>query len=154
MAKTTDKSTLSGVDGFAICLSSRLRDAMALRQITARALSDKADIPYRSLQNYIRGENAMPCHALMKVSDALGISADWFLSGHAAKFDDEVLVDSLNIFEDIRGLSDYKITAEEAAQLFVKYYEKFFTDKLPSSMKALDKHDADDVVATGRGGTT
>lgn len=154
MAKTTEKKATSGVDGFTARLSLRLRDAMALRRMTARALSKATDIPYRSLQNYIRGEHAMPSHALGKVSDTLDVSADWLLSGRAANFDAEVLIDSLTVFEDVRALSGFKMTVEEAARLFIKYYEKFFLDKLPAGGRDVSDQGNDAARTNDRGGAT
>ena len=101
-------------------IQERIRGIMASRKLTARSLSRQTGIPYRSLQNYLRGEHVMPSPALRKISDVLGVSADWLLSERAATFDHDILIDSLNIFEDVRSLSDHKTTVDEAARLFEK----------------------------------
>ncbi len=123
MVKLSKIETLSG-------MTVRLREAMAVRGVTIRALSKESGVPYRSLQNYLRGEHVMSIHALKKIVDALRISSDWVPSGHAASFDDEVLADSLTVVEDVRVLSDYKVTIEEGAKMFIKFYQKFYSEKL------------------------
>ncbi|MBD8144637.1 helix-turn-helix domain-containing protein [Pantoea agglomerans] len=62
-------------------IKERLREAMDSKGLTIKALSDLSKIPYRSLQNYLRGEREPNAEALVALSTHLGISIDWLLTG-------------------------------------------------------------------------
>ncbi|WLN10390.1 helix-turn-helix domain-containing protein [Escherichia coli] len=62
-------------------IKERLREAMDAKRLTIKALSDLSKIPYRSLQNYLRGEREPNAEALVSLSTHLNISIDWLLTG-------------------------------------------------------------------------
>ncbi|HFK4062740.1 TPA: helix-turn-helix domain-containing protein [Kluyvera ascorbata] len=62
-------------------IKERLREAMDAKRLTIKALSDLSKIPYRSLQNYLRGEREPNAEALVALGTHLGISIDWLLTG-------------------------------------------------------------------------
>ena len=62
-------------------IKERLREAMDAKGLTIKALSDLSKIPYRSLQNYLRGEREPNAEALVSLSTHLNISIDWLLTG-------------------------------------------------------------------------
>lgn len=62
-------------------IKERLREAMDANGLTIKALSDLSKIPYRSLQNYLRGEREPNAEALVALGTHLGISIDWLLTG-------------------------------------------------------------------------
>ncbi len=62
-------------------IKERVRKAMDAKGLTIKALSDLSNIPYRSLQNYLRGEREPNAEALVALSTHLGISIDWLLTG-------------------------------------------------------------------------
>lgn len=62
-------------------IKERLREAMDAKGLTIKALSDLSKIPYRSLQNYLRGEREPNAEALIALSAHLNISIDWLLTG-------------------------------------------------------------------------
>lgn len=62
-------------------IKERLREAMDDKGLTIKALSDLSKIPYRSLQNYLRGEREPNAEALIALSTHLNISIDWLLTG-------------------------------------------------------------------------
>ncbi len=62
-------------------IKERLREAMVAKSLTIKALSDLSKIPYRSLQNYLRGEREPNAEALIALSTHLNISIDWLLTG-------------------------------------------------------------------------
>ncbi|HBB9614264.1 TPA: helix-turn-helix transcriptional regulator [Escherichia coli] len=62
-------------------IKERLREAMVAKSLTIKALSDLSKIPYRSLQNYLRGEREPNAEALVALSTHLNISIDWLLTG-------------------------------------------------------------------------
>lgn len=50
--------------------------------------AEKAGIPYRSMQNYLRGEREPGADALASIGEQLGISIDWLLTGTGAMYKD------------------------------------------------------------------
>ncbi|EEZ6284044.1 TPA: helix-turn-helix transcriptional regulator [Escherichia coli] len=62
-------------------IKERLREAMVAKSLTIKALSDLSKIPYRSLQNYLRGEREPNAEALVALGTHLNISIDWLLTG-------------------------------------------------------------------------
>ena len=62
-------------------IKERLREAMDAKGLTIKALSDLSKIPYRSLQNYLRGEREPNTEALVALGTHLNISIDWLLTG-------------------------------------------------------------------------
>ena len=62
-------------------LADRLREAMKARSMTLRAVGEASGIPYRSLQNYMSGNQSPGAEPLLKLREALHISIDWLLTG-------------------------------------------------------------------------
>lgn len=65
-------------------ISSRIRTAIERSGLTITAAAAKCDIPYSSLQNYIRGEREPKVDALVAIGTHLSISMDWLLTGKGA----------------------------------------------------------------------
>lgn len=107
----------------------RIRRAMTVREMTMADLSRATSIPYRSLQNYLSGVNAIPATVAAKVADALEVSADWILLGEAQRFDLEIVAQCLSLAEDVRVLSGHKVSFAEVASMFDGFYEKFYRDR-------------------------
>lgn len=63
-----------------IGIEGRLRLAIAARWPSMRAFAREAGIPYRSLQNYLRGEQLPGSEALARCA-LLGIDVNWLLTG-------------------------------------------------------------------------
>ncbi len=59
----------------------RLRRALQLLDVNMAQASRRSAIPYRSLQNYARGHREPSASSLKAISEQLGISADWLLTG-------------------------------------------------------------------------
>ncbi|EAU5333821.1 helix-turn-helix domain-containing protein [Salmonella enterica] len=72
-------------------IKERLREAMDTKGLTIKALSDLSKIPYRSLQNYLRGEREPNAEALVALSTHLGISIDWLLTGREQIPSEEII---------------------------------------------------------------
>lgn len=66
----------SGV-GFA----DRLRSAIEGRNLTMKAFSEEANIPYRSLLNYLSGSQLPGFDVLAKVRRTLGVDLNWLVTG-------------------------------------------------------------------------
>lgn len=84
-------------------IADRLREVLALLNLKGPAAAERADLPYRSLQNYLAGQPP-GAEALVKLRIGLGISIDWLLTGVG-----ERLVPSSAVarFKDIVGLAAY-----------------------------------------------
>ncbi|NCG55224.1 helix-turn-helix domain-containing protein [Serratia fonticola] len=62
-------------------IQERLRQVMDLKGLTIKELAERSGMPYRSLQNYLRGEREPNNDALLVLRTHLGISVDWLLTG-------------------------------------------------------------------------
>lgn len=62
-------------------IAERLRQALDALGLKITEASEKSGIPYRSWQNYLRGERDPGAEALQAMSTRLGISIDWLLTG-------------------------------------------------------------------------
>ena len=67
-------------------LSDRLRRALEVAGLNMTDAAGKAGIPYRSIQNYVRGEREPGAEALAAITAQLRISADWLLIGEGQMF--------------------------------------------------------------------
>lgn len=66
--------------------SERLKQIMEVKGINLKTFSEKADIPYRTLQNYILSGREPNAEALMKLHTHLGINLNWLVSGEGEMF--------------------------------------------------------------------
>ncbi len=62
-------------------IGARLRSALDALELKISEASEKSGVPYRSLQNYLRGEREPSAEALTSICARLGISIDWLLTG-------------------------------------------------------------------------
>ncbi|EAR2441479.1 helix-turn-helix domain-containing protein [Salmonella enterica subsp. enterica serovar Sandiego] len=67
-------------------ISRRLKMVLDNQSLSITDAAAKCEIPYRSLQNYLRGEREPKVDALISISTRLGISIDWLLTGHGAMY--------------------------------------------------------------------
>lgn len=65
-------------------IKERLRQVIDAKGMTIKELSELSAIPYRSLQNYLRGEREPNADALITLKTHLGISIDWLLTGNGS----------------------------------------------------------------------
>lgn len=70
-------------------IGDRLRHALDLMGVRINEAAEKAGIPYRSMQNYLRGEREPGAEALTAITARLGISSDWLLTGEGPMRRDE-----------------------------------------------------------------
>lgn len=59
-----------------------LRDALKVRRVSMRHLSEKLSIPYRSIQNYVSGESRIPGDVLLRICAEIGLEPDYLLKGN------------------------------------------------------------------------
>ena len=57
-------------------IAQRIRDAMTLRGLSIRELSNRAKIPYPSLQRYLAAKHDIPSPTLARIAQALGVSCE------------------------------------------------------------------------------
>lgn len=62
-------------------ISFRLKEFLEKRSLSIKDAAESCGIPYRSMQNYLRGEREPNAEALIKLNTHLGISIDWLLAG-------------------------------------------------------------------------
>ncbi|MDK9603487.1 helix-turn-helix domain-containing protein [Lelliottia wanjuensis] len=62
-------------------IKERLKKILAEKALSITDAAARCDIPYRSLQNYLRGEREPNAEALISIGTRLGINIDWLLTG-------------------------------------------------------------------------
>ncbi|EAP1219924.1 helix-turn-helix domain-containing protein [Salmonella enterica] len=67
-------------------ISERLKVVLDNQGLTITDAAVKCGMPYRSLQNYLRGEREPKVDALISISTQLGISIDWLLTGRGTMY--------------------------------------------------------------------
>jgi transcriptional regulator with XRE-family HTH domain len=70
-------------------LGARLLLALRDCGMTQQDLSNRARIPYRSVQHYTKGTQSPGVEALEKIRIATGINTDWLLTGEGEQFVDK-----------------------------------------------------------------
>lgn len=63
---------------------------MSAKDLSLKSFSELADIPYRTLQNYILSGREPSSEALVKLHTHLGINLNWLMLGEGKMFVDEV----------------------------------------------------------------
>ncbi|OOF84575.1 hypothetical protein BKG93_07065 [Rodentibacter ratti] len=64
----------------------RLKQVMEATGFNLKTFSEKANIPYRTLQNYILSDREPNAEALMKLHTHLGVNLNWLVSGKSEMF--------------------------------------------------------------------
>ncbi|OOF65148.1 helix-turn-helix domain-containing protein [Rodentibacter sp. Ppn85] len=67
-------------------IKNRLKEAFLSKSLKIVEVSRMSDIPYSSLQNYLRGEREPNVDTLVKLSIHLGINLNWLLTGKGTMF--------------------------------------------------------------------
>lgn len=63
------------MDKYIAAASGALRAAQGRADMTDAALAERAGIPVVTLRRYLKGQRDAPASAILKIADALGISA-------------------------------------------------------------------------------
>lgn len=66
--------------------SERLKQVMEGKGFNLKTFSEQADIPYRTLQNYILTNREPSAESLAKLHSQLGINLNWLMSGNGEMF--------------------------------------------------------------------
>lgn len=88
--------------------SERLKQVMEVKGFNLKTFSEQADIPYRTLQNYILTNREPSAESLAKLHSQLGINLNWLMSGKGEMFGE---IKSENITDELELLSDFKNTS-------------------------------------------
>lgn len=135
----------------------RLREALADRGMSMAALSERAKLPYTSVQNYAADKQLPGAEALLKIKHSLAISVDWLLTGEgeAAESqaggvprpltmrDYQLLRARFSDFDEVFSLKNvWKIyenegILEEVNLLVCRNTARYFRDKRPESAKRI-----------------
>jgi transcriptional regulator with XRE-family HTH domain len=67
-------------------IEQRLREIILLKNNSLKEFSEKADIPYITLQQYLAGNRKPGMDALIKIGIQLNISIDWLLTGEGEMY--------------------------------------------------------------------
>lgn len=84
--KYTQMNTKSQCRGTQMNTSERLKQVMEVKGFNLKTFSEQADIPYRTLQNYILTNREPSAESLAKLHSQLGINLNWLMSGNGEMF--------------------------------------------------------------------
>ncbi|URL01035.1 helix-turn-helix transcriptional regulator [Avibacterium sp. 20-126] len=95
-------------------ISDRLKQVMDAKNLNIKAFSEASEIPYRSVQNYLREEREPNVDALLKVSRSLNVNINWLLTGEG-----EMFLSSIGISQQEEELlADYRAMPENLKEAF------------------------------------
>lgn len=97
--------------------SERLKRVMEAKGFNLKTFSEQADIPYRTLQNYILSGREPNAEALMKLHNRLGINLNWLVSGDGKMFDNEVGTPNFSPKEQVL-INHYQTMSEDTQSAF------------------------------------
>lgn len=106
--KYTQINTKSQYKDTQMNTSERLKQVMEVKGFNLKTFSEQADIPYRTLQNYILTNREPSAESLAKLHSQLGINLNWLMSGKGEMFGE---IKSENITDELNLLSDFKNTS-------------------------------------------
>ena len=84
--KYTQINTKSQYKDTQMNTSERLKQVMEVKGFNLKTFSEQADIPYRTLQNYILTNREPSAESLAKLHSQLGINLNWLMSGNGEMF--------------------------------------------------------------------
>lgn len=106
--KYTQTSTKCQYKDTQMSTSERLKQVMEVKGFNLKTFAEQADIPYRTLQNYILTNREPSAESLAKLHSQLGINLNWLMSGKGEMFGE---IKSENITNELDLLSDFKNTS-------------------------------------------
>lgn len=97
--------------------SERLKRIMEVKGFNLKTFAEQADIPYRTLQNYILSGREPNAEALMKLHTRLGINLNWLVSGDGQMFNSKLEVSDLSQGE-MNLINNYQTMSEDIKTAF------------------------------------
>lgn len=64
----------------------RIREVISDKDMNLKEFSNELDIPYRTVQRYLAGDRALSADFLQGMTEQMGVSASWILSGLGPKW--------------------------------------------------------------------
>lgn len=96
-------------------ISKRLKQVIEDKNLNIKAFSEISNIPYRSVQNYLRNEREPNVEALIKLKEAMNIDINWLLTGEGKMYcglpNDELEVKEQALIKSYRMMSNDTQTA-------------------------------------------
>lgn len=86
-------------------IKDRLKTVIEHKELSLKAFSDLTEIPYRSIQNYLRDERDPNLDALVKIGTKTDVNLHWLITGEGKMLRDSV---------DKAALSEKEVTLLEA----------------------------------------
>lgn len=84
--KYTQMNAKSQYGNTQMSTSERLKQVMEVKGFNLKTFAEQADIPYRTLQNYILTNREPSAESLAKLHSQLGINLNWLMSGNGEMF--------------------------------------------------------------------
>ena len=67
----------------------RLKHILEIKKLNIKNFSEKADLTYRTAQNYLSGDRKPDTEGLLKISTHLGVNLNWLITGIGTPFIEE-----------------------------------------------------------------
>ncbi|NBI44008.1 helix-turn-helix domain-containing protein, partial [[Haemophilus] felis] len=71
-------------------IKNRLKTVIEYKGLSLKAFSDLTEIPYRSIQNYLRDERDPNLEALVKIGTKTDVNLHWLITGMGKIFRNEI----------------------------------------------------------------
>ena len=95
--------------------SERLKRIMEVKGFNLKTFAEQADIPYRTLQNYILSGREPNAEALIKLHSRLGVNLNWLMIGEGEMFSNEI--ETLNLTQKEQALINHYQTMSENTKI-------------------------------------
>ena len=110
-------------------IEQRLREIILLKNNSLKEFSEKADIPYITLQQYLAGNRKPGMDALIKIGIQLNISIDWLLTGEGEMYRKKTIetVENVETSEKtIEWLNQWWENADEKHRHWLEVHMKYY----------------------------
>ena len=104
-------------------IEQRLRKIILLKNNNLKEFSEKADIPYITLQRYLAGNRKPGMDALIKISNQLDVSIDWLLTGEGEMYRKKTIENVENVEtseKTIEWLNEWWENADEKHKIWLE----------------------------------
>jgi len=116
---------------------------MKRRRLTMRALSELTEVPYGTLEGWLRGRHPIPAHALGRIAEALDVSTDWLIFERPATFDQDSLAKAISLLDGVREAAvkvEFQMSALALARQLADIYNENYR-KLHAAEKGAPERD-------------
>lgn len=110
-----------------VCIINRLNSLMEASDMTIKAFSEKTEIPYRSVQSYLRAERELSIEAAIKIANTLGVSLNWLVLGQGEMYVSPTGELTLNS-DELDLLGKYRSTTEFGQKIMLSTCNAIFNE--------------------------